>query len=84
MLAKLLALFKRKPLDAETMAGLLAYAGLIREALAALESYLEERNDKRGLVLVRKLHTLLAEMIEQHGPTVGADVVAFSGGGPKN
>ena len=75
--------FRRAPIDAVTMAALLDIAQQVRTLLLQLESHLEDKGDQRGRALVRQLHKLLGDMIVTHGPKVGADVVAFSGGGPK-
>lgn len=72
--------FRRAPIDAATMAALLEIAKQVRIVLLQLESHLEDKGDQRGRAMVRRLHELLGDMIATHGPKVGADVVAFSGG----
>lgn len=79
----LLNLFRRRPVDPVTMAILLTYAGMIRRLLIELETHLDAQGDRTGRRLVKLLHGTLEKMVRENGPALGADVVAFSGGGPK-
>jgi acetate kinase len=72
--------FRRAPIDPATMAALLQCATDVRGLLSDLETHLAEKGDKVGDRMARRLHKLLGDMIATHGPTVGVDVVAFSGG----
>lgn len=72
-----------KPIDDETMAGLEKSAGVIRGTLKAIEKHCEAKGDKRAIALMRAHHRALSDALETHGPALGVDVVAFSGGGPK-
>lgn len=74
---KIADLFGRKPrLDPLR---LMAAAAAIHAALAALESYLEAKGDKRAQVLVRALHAALESAWNDHAPAFGI-VQPLSGG----
>ena len=74
------ALFRRGVINTAALA---LTAGLVHEALTALEAHLSAKGDKRGLVVARSLHGLLEALLRDHGPAAGLDVTALSGGTPK-
>lgn len=75
--------FRRAPIDAATMVALLEIATEVRSVLIDLETHLAEKGDKVGARMARRLHKLLGDLVTNHVPAIGGDVVAFSGGGPK-
>jgi hypothetical protein len=77
---RILQFFRRPKLDP---VALVATAEAVQTALLALEAYMEATADKRGLVMVRKLHWALEAGWKAHAPAMGVDVTAQSGGLPK-
>jgi hypothetical protein len=77
-------LFCRKPLDAAACKRLLDHAEVVKETLLKLEAHLDGKKDTRGKAITARLHRQLWEVVTNEGPGAGMDVVAFSGGTPKD
>jgi hypothetical protein len=73
----LLDLFRRRPRFDQLK--LVGAAAMVFAALRALETHIEGKDDKRGLVLVRALHAALAKAWDDHAAAMGVDVIPFSG-----
>jgi hypothetical protein len=73
----------RTLLGGNALSALMGKAVAVQLLLQDLEAHLAETGDQKALRLVLRLHRLLESVVKDQGATVGMDVSAFSGTGPK-
>jgi hypothetical protein len=83
MIAAIQALFRPRPNDKSTRAAVMKAGMALGEALRAREAFLASEGRTTELHTTRVLHRDLEGLAARHGPSLGADPVAFSGTGPK-
>jgi hypothetical protein len=84
MIAAIQALFRPRPNDKSTRAAVMKAGAALGDALRAREALLQFEGRTMELARTRVLHRALERIAADHGPALGADPVAFSGGGPKS